>query len=108
LHDLEDGIANHTLYDTASLVVLDDYPGSNRIGLFYGQSVSLVKLLVDEKDPRQFVEFIDRAGAKGYDTALRECYGLHDVRQLDRLWSSQLRLVSTPKQGDKSRKLAAI
>ena len=51
LRDLQQGIANHTLFDTPSLVALEDYPGSDRMGVFYGQSVSLVKFLVDEKDP---------------------------------------------------------
>ena len=107
LHDLQQGIANHTLFDTPSLVALEDYPGSDRMGVFYGQSVSLVKFLVAEKDPVQFVEFIQRAGAKGYDAALRECYGLDDVRQLDRLWSNQIRMASATTQVADSRKLAA-
>jgi hypothetical protein len=107
LRDLEEGIANHTVFDTASLVALDDYPGANRMGVFYGQSVSLVKFLVEEKDPQQFVKFIQRAGANGYDVALRECYGLQDMGQLDRQWRRNLTATATAKSGSISTILAA-
>ncbi|HEY2827048.1 MAG TPA: hypothetical protein VGJ04_05550, partial [Pirellulales bacterium] len=90
LCDLADGVASNTLFDTAALVELENYPGSNQIGVFYGQSVSLVKYLVDDQGPRQFVDFIARASKLGYDAALQEYYGLHDVGQLDRRWRRSL------------------
>ncbi len=90
LRDLADGVASNNLFDTAALVGLENYPGASHIGVFYGQSVSLVKYLVDEKGPRQFVDFIARTSTQGYDAALQECYGLHDVGQLDRRWRQSL------------------
>jgi hypothetical protein len=90
LRDLADGVASNTLFDTAALVELENYPGPSQIGVFYGQSVSLVKYLVDDQGPRQFVDFIARASTQGYDAALQERYGLHDVGQLDRRWRRSL------------------
>ncbi len=86
-HDLDNAILNHSAFDTASLLSLADYPGSARMGVFYGQSAALVKYLVDQKSPQQFVAFVSRAAAIGYDKALRECYAVNNAHELDRLWT---------------------
>jgi hypothetical protein len=107
LRDLECAVTNHSLFDIGSLVVLDTYPGPSRMGTFYGQSVSLVKFLVDDKGPQQFVAFIERANSQGYDTALRECYDLHDMRQLDRNWRAHVVGAEIAKPGSSPTVLAA-
>jgi hypothetical protein len=84
--DFEDALARRTLFDTASLITTAEYPLPERMGAFYGQSVSLVEYLIEQKKPQQFVEFIRIATEKGYDSALRECYGISDVGELDRRW----------------------
>jgi hypothetical protein len=106
-HDLEESITHRTTFDTGALLTLEEYPGANRIGAFYGQSASLVKFLVDQKNPRQFIDFVELAGKEGYDAALRDCYGLESARQLDRLWSRELRLVSTVQNGVDARRFSA-
>ena len=54
--------------------------------IFYGQSLSLVKFLVDRRTPAEFVHFVHLAGQAGYDAALRDCYGLNGVAELERQW----------------------
>ncbi len=54
--------------------------------IFYGQSLSLVKFLVDRRTPAEFVRFVHLAGQAGYDAALRDCYGLNGVAELEQQW----------------------
>jgi hypothetical protein len=54
---------------------------------FYGQSLALVAYLVKEKGPpEKLVEFADRIQTVGYDVALRECYGIDGLEELNRSW----------------------
>jgi len=84
--DLRESVAHHTTYRAAELLAVDDYPAPDRFGAFYGQSVSLTRFLVDRKSPQQFVQFLERARHTGYDSALRECYDIAGVGELDRQW----------------------
>jgi hypothetical protein len=63
--DLDQSIARHTTFDAAALLTLEDYPGTDRIGAFYGQSAGLVKYLVNQKGPREFIAFLRYADSKG-------------------------------------------
>ena len=54
-------------------MTMEDYPRPDRVGTFYGQSVSLAEFLVDRRKPTQFVDFIELATSRGYDFALRQC-----------------------------------
>jgi hypothetical protein len=107
LRDLKEAVASHSLFDTATLFGLKDYPGASRMGTFYGQSVSLVKFLVDDKGPQQFVDFIERADSQGYAVALRKCYDLHDLGQLNRQWLLHLYGTEIAKSGSRPAVLAA-
>lgn len=84
--DLREAVDNRTVFRAADLFAIDEYPGSDRMGTFYGQSVSLTKFLVARKSPQLFVQFIDRARTSGYDAALKECYGIANVPDLDHQW----------------------
>ncbi len=87
--ELRDAIANRTTYSAGELVTTDDYPAPSRLGAFYGQSASLTQFLVARKSPEQFVEFVDQASKHGYDAALKACYEIPTVAELDRQWRRQ-------------------
>jgi hypothetical protein len=76
---------------------LDDYPGADRFGVFYGQSASLAEFLVKRKSPSEFVNFIERAAVVGYDSALMIHYDIANVRELDKEWRKS---VATGLSGD--------
>jgi hypothetical protein len=84
--DLREALASRTTFHAAELLTMEDYPSPNRFGAYYGQSASLTKFLVARKSPDQFVKFINRARERDYDTALRECYEIASVGELDRQW----------------------
>jgi hypothetical protein len=93
--DLQQAIAVRTTFHVASLLAMDEYPRSNRFGAFYGQSASLVEFLVSLKTPETFIEFIERAGSEGYDKALRQCYGISGLGDLDRQWRQHAHSMQT-------------
>lgn len=91
--DLKDSLERNTTFQAASLLSLDGYPPAGRVGTFYGQSASLVQYLVVRESPQRFVEFIERSERVGYEDALRQCYGIASMADLDRLWRRQLQSV---------------
>lgn len=85
LHDLRTAMAKSDEFLAADLLTMG-YPPSSRRQCFYGQSVFLTQFLVARKDPQHFIKFVEGAGIAGFDIALRECYAIADVAQLDRQW----------------------
>jgi hypothetical protein len=90
LHDLETALAQHTTFPAAKLLTMDDYPLPDQIGTFYGQSASVTEFLVSKETPSMFVNFVQLAAVKGYDAALRQCYGISNAAELDRLWQKHV------------------
>jgi hypothetical protein len=90
LRDLGAAVSRRTTYRLAALLTMTDYPPIDRWGAFYGQSASVAKFLIDRGGCNQFILFLERAGEHGYDVALRECYGIANVAQLDQAWRRHL------------------
>jgi hypothetical protein len=88
--DLKNALVHRTAFRAGSLLLLDDYPRLDQFGTFYGQSASLAEFLVSQKNPRTFLEFIERANTVGYDAALEQYYGIAGVSELDRRWREHL------------------
>jgi hypothetical protein len=70
----------------AQFVSQTSYPAAAEIPVFYGQSVSLVAFLADRRSPADFVRFLHLAEKEGFDAALRQMYGLHNVHSLEGEW----------------------
>ena len=85
-NDLNNAVASGTTFPAGALLTLSEYPRPDQFGVFYGQSASLTEFLVQRKTPEEFIEFIERANLSGYDFALRTCYDITSVGELDRKW----------------------
>lgn len=85
-HDLNNAVANGTTFPAGALLTLGEYPRPDQFGVFYGQSASLTEFLVQRKTPEAFLEFIERANLLGYESALRTCYDITSIGELDRKW----------------------
>lgn len=92
--DLKNALSRATTFQAAALLNLEDYPAPDRFGVFYGQSASLAAFLINRKSPEEFIEFVERATLTGYDAALKSCYDISNVRELDRKWRENLALDS--------------
>ena len=88
--DLNAALAAGTTVRLTELLPAGDYPSAQHWDAFYGQSLSIVDYLVRRKSPLVFVQFVDAARTGGYDRALRDYYGIHDMRELDRLWNASV------------------
>lgn len=93
--DLQQGLRNQSMFGLGELVAGADFPAPHRMGVFYGQSVSLVSYLLAAGEPGQFLEFVDQALDVGYDRALEQVYQIHGVRDLEQRWLNSLRAGGT-------------
>jgi hypothetical protein len=90
LADLRQGVRSQKAFRTGELLTLQSYPHPTRMGVFYGQSCSLVNFFVQRGTPQQFVQFLEIALARGYDAGLREIYAIENVARLEQLWSQSM------------------
>ncbi len=92
LRDLHQAVATRSAFRIAELFTMDDYPPASRWAAFYGQSISLTEYLVDRgQSSEQFVNFVECAMNKGYETALREVYRINGPAELERDWMASIR-----------------
>jgi hypothetical protein len=85
--DLAQSFHHRTAFHCAELMQTADYPAPHRIAAFYGQSASLTALLADIGGPEKFVPFLKQASSDGYDKALRDCYGIQGLTDLQRRYN---------------------
>lgn len=88
--DLRSGDQRGELMPINELFGLQRYPAAERWGLFYGQSASIVRCLLQRGTPQQLLAFAKAQRSLGTNKALREVYGLSGVAELDRHWRSSL------------------
>jgi hypothetical protein len=65
-----------------------DYPEGRLWGLYYAQSVSLTRFLVEQGSPGQFVQFVQRSQQNGPETELRRIYHIDGFADLQNRWMS--------------------
>lgn len=73
------------LFRTAELFHAESYPSGPQQTQFYAESYGLTRLLLARGGPARLTEFAQSGCRRGYETALREHYGLHGFAQLDEL-----------------------
>ncbi len=78
------------------LLSLENGPTSETRAAFYGQSVTLAGLLLEQGTPRQLIQFVEASQREGHDKALRNVYGIESWSKLETDWrefaaSQQLR-----------------
>jgi len=86
LRDLDQSLRLQTAYHSAELLQTANYPRPDRLAVFYAQSAALTTFLVDLGGAEKFVPFVKRSNEVGYDQALADTYGIHDVAELHRRW----------------------
>lgn len=84
--DLQSARSARRTFRLVELFALVGYPPAERQAVFYGQSASLVRYLVSRGTREQFVRFVGAAGKEGFDSAVRDIYGLRGVGDLERHW----------------------
>ena len=87
--DLQLGLKRGLGFGLGELLSLTDYPSADRWGVFYGQSVSLVRSLLGQGSPGSALLWVKRCPDIGINHALRETYGLSGVHDLEMIWQKK-------------------
>jgi hypothetical protein len=83
--DLEQPLASGRVFPVDKLVSMD-YPQDESWSLYYAQSVSLTRFLVESGSPDRFVKFVRLAQQSGAEPAVRSVYGIRDFGELHERW----------------------
>lgn len=88
--DLEKPLATGRLFRVADLMVMD-YPDGEHWALYYAQSVSLTRYLVNQGSPAQFIQFVQAAQKTGFEDELRRIYKIEGFSDLQKRWLTYAR-----------------
>lgn len=83
--DLKQPLAENRLFRLGDLMSMD-YPDGRYWSLYYAQSVSLTRYLVERGSPEKFIEFVLGSQRSGIDAELRRVYGIKNVAELQARW----------------------
>lgn len=79
-------------YSLTELLAIRTPPPPSHRDAFYGESAALVGLLASRRTPADFVTFLDKLQAEGFDAAVRDVYGIADLPRIcgERLQTARL------------------
>jgi Peptidase MA superfamily len=88
--DLRESLSSGQVFELRQLMSTDT-PEAKDWSLYYAQSVSLTRFLVDQGTPAQLIQFVRESGRKGADAALREVYRIGGFAELQKQWQDYAR-----------------
>jgi hypothetical protein len=88
--DLDDPLSSGQLFKLEQLMTMD-YPDGKFWGLYYAQSVSLTRFLVEQGTPAKFIQFVQRAQLNGAEAELKRIYNIDGYSDLHSRWVSYAR-----------------
>ncbi|MBX7164925.1 MAG: hypothetical protein K1X74_01130 [Pirellulales bacterium] len=91
LDNLDSALDRGACPSVVELLALENFSRHDRRTI-YGQSLSLVRWLVERSSGPEFVAFLRHARAEGYDAALRRHYAITDAASWERQWRADARL----------------
>lgn len=83
--DLEEPLKAGKLFRLSDLMSMD-YPDPKHSSLYYAQSVSLTRFLVDAGTPSQFIAFVKHSQNAGIEPALIAVYKIESHAELQKRW----------------------
>jgi hypothetical protein len=88
--DLAAPLGQNRLFRLSDLMTMD-YPEGKHWSLYYAQSVSLTRYLVELGTPAEFVAFVKGAQRNGVEPELRRVYQIDGLADLERRWIDHAR-----------------
>ncbi len=88
--DLVKPLADNRLFAVDVLMNMD-YPDERYWSLYYAQSVSLTRFLVEQGTPAQMIQFLQESQRDGYEPTLRRVYKIEGFTDLQRRWVAYAR-----------------
>ncbi len=88
--DLVEPLGKNMLFPIETLMNMD-YPDNRYWGLYYAQSVSLTRFLVERGSPAQLVQFLQGAQRNGFEPELKRVYQIDGFADLQARWVAYAR-----------------
>lgn len=88
--DCMDAMTSKNALRLDALVQLDQFTSSSQVAAFYGQSLTLVRMLAQKRSPATFIDFAKDSMDKSIVVALQRHYHIDDVGELEKLWKMEL------------------
>ena len=92
--DLDKPLAAGQLFKLSDLMAMD-YPDGKFWSLYYAQSVSLTRFLVEQGSPEQFIKFVQGSQHNGVESELRRIYQIEGCEDLEKRWLDYARSKSS-------------
>ena len=89
-NDLVDPLGKNLLFPIDTLMKMD-YPDEQYWNLYYAQSVSLTRFLVEQGTPAQFIKFLQGAQTRGFEAELQRAYKINGFADLQTRWVTYAR-----------------
>ncbi len=86
--DCHEAIVKGSALTVHQIVTLDNFSSPAQMPAFYGQSLSLVRMLAERASPEKIVEFANDSLDLGFETALKHHYSLDGVDDLEKSWKN--------------------
>lgn len=93
--DCMDAISSKKAFPIDALVRLDQFTSSSQVAPFYGQSLTLARMLAQQKGPETLIEFAKDSMDHGIAVALKRHYQIDDVRELERQWKKEIQTLKS-------------
>jgi hypothetical protein len=88
--DLSKPLAANQLFKVETLMKAD-YPDGRYWALFYAQSISLTRFLVESGDHARFIQFLQGSQRNGFEAELRRVYKIDGYADLQKRWLAYAR-----------------
>ncbi|MFI5460635.1 MAG: peptidase MA family metallohydrolase [Isosphaerales bacterium] len=88
--ELQEPLESGQVFDLGKLMSMD-YPEAKDWSLYYAQSVSLTRFLVDQGTPERFLQFVHDLHRTGIEAALRDGYRINGFAELKDRWQEYAR-----------------
>jgi hypothetical protein len=88
--ELQEPLQAGRVFDLRKLMAME-YPDAKDWSLYYAQSVSVTRFLVEQGPPEKFVQFVQNSLRDGTEGALRGTYGIGGFAELQDRWTKYAR-----------------
>ncbi len=88
--DLQEPLETGRVLEINKLMAMD-YPDAKDWSLYYAQSVSLTRFLVEQGTPEQFIQFVRDVHRTGIEAAAASAYGIGGLNELQDRWLAYAR-----------------
>ncbi len=88
--DCMDALSSKNALLIGELVRLEQFTSASQVAPFYGQSLSLVRMLAQQKNPETLIEFAKDSMDKGIEAALHRHYQIDGIRDLESQWKREI------------------